>query len=128
MTDKQTPPDWECFSDPAYYDMWCVRQIGSRTFGEGFHLVNGDEAEMLCRFLNARDFPAAALMEQGARLALEAAAPLTDAAAAAIYGLPEMLERNALSDDEGMVKQIEMALTAFSALDPAEIVKGSGYD
>ena len=45
----------------------------------------------------------------------EAGSVLADAAAAAIYGLPEMLEANALSDDEGMVRQIEMALTAFRA-------------
>lgn len=58
--------EWECFSDPAYYDMWCVRQVGSRTFGEGFHLVNGDEAKMLCRFLNTR--PADRIEAQAAEI------------------------------------------------------------
>jgi hypothetical protein len=45
---------WECFLDSAYYDMWCVRQAHNRTFGEGFHLVNGDEAAALCDMLNTR--------------------------------------------------------------------------
>lgn len=43
---------WECFGDAAYFDMWCVRQCGSRTFGEGYHLVNRAEAEHLCETLN----------------------------------------------------------------------------
>ena len=45
---------------------------------------------------------------------------LADAAAAAIHGLPEMLEQNALSDEEGMVAQIEMALATWRdiALEP----------
>lgn len=45
---------WECFSDPAYYDMWCVREVGNRNFREGFHLVNGDEARGLVALLNAQ--------------------------------------------------------------------------
>ena len=44
--------EWECFSDPSYYDMWCVRQKGERRFGHGFHLVNGGEAKALCDILN----------------------------------------------------------------------------
>lgn len=103
--------EWECFSDPAYYDMWCVRQIGSRTFGEGFHLVNGDEAEMLCRFLNARDFPAAALMEQGARLALEA---VEQALVGYIHPDPDSFPGRLFASAQ------------VRDLDPAEIVKGSG--
>ena len=54
LADELTALAWECFSDAAYYDMWCVRQIGERTFGQGFHLVNGDEAKALCDMLNAR--------------------------------------------------------------------------
>lgn len=46
------PVGWETFSDPSYYDMWCVRPVGSRTFGEGFHLINGDEAKWLARHLS----------------------------------------------------------------------------
>lgn len=44
--------EWECFRDASYYDMWCVRQKSERRFGHGFHLVNGGEAEVLCRILN----------------------------------------------------------------------------
>jgi hypothetical protein len=44
---------WECFQDPSYYDMWCVRQAHDRTFGQGFHLVRGEEAKALCDMLNA---------------------------------------------------------------------------
>ena len=44
---------WECFSDAAYFDMWCVREVGERRFGHGFHLVNGDEAKGLCDLLNS---------------------------------------------------------------------------
>ena len=48
-----TNPLWECFADPSYFDMWCVREIGERQFGKSFHLVNGDEAQGLCDLLNA---------------------------------------------------------------------------
>ena len=43
---------WECFCDAAYFDMWCVREVGERRFGHGFHLVNGEEARGLCDHLN----------------------------------------------------------------------------
>lgn len=43
---------WETFSDPSYFDMWCVRRSDERVFGQGFHLVNGDEAKELCALLN----------------------------------------------------------------------------
>ncbi len=45
---------WECFADRAYFDMWCVREVGNRRFGESFHLVNGDEARGLVALLNER--------------------------------------------------------------------------
>ena len=45
---------WECFQDSSYYDMWCVRRVHDRTFGIGFHLVNGDEAARLRDHLNTR--------------------------------------------------------------------------
>lgn len=45
--------EWECFSDPAYFDLWCVRRVGEREFGSGFHLVNGGEATDLCDLLNS---------------------------------------------------------------------------
>lgn len=44
--------EWECFCDAGYFDMWCVREVGERRFGYGFHLVNGDEAQGLCDHLN----------------------------------------------------------------------------
>lgn len=51
--------EWECFSDVAYFDMWCVRRVGSREFGEGFHVVSKPEAEGLCSLLNALPAPPA---------------------------------------------------------------------
>ena len=39
--------EWECFSDPSHYDMWCVRPVGERTFGAGYHLMRQEEAEHL---------------------------------------------------------------------------------
>lgn len=45
---------WECFQDSSYYDMWCVRQVGDRTFGSGFHLMRGEEATALRDLLNQR--------------------------------------------------------------------------
>lgn len=45
---------WECFQDSSYYDMWCVRQVGDRTFGSGFHLMRGEEAIALRDLLNQR--------------------------------------------------------------------------
>lgn len=47
-----TPDIWECFQDSSYYDMWCVRRIVDRKFGHAFHLINGGEAQALCRILN----------------------------------------------------------------------------
>lgn len=43
---------WECFCDTSYFDMWCVRKVGERRFGHGFHLVNGDQAQGLCDLLS----------------------------------------------------------------------------
>lgn len=53
MTEVTLGP-WECFQDASYYDMWCVRQAHNRTFGHGFHLVNGEEAARLRDHLNTR--------------------------------------------------------------------------
>jgi hypothetical protein len=53
------PVAWECFQDAAYYDMWCVRHTGERTFGQGFHLIRGEEAQALCDMLNTRPAPEA---------------------------------------------------------------------
>lgn len=36
-------PDFEVFSDPAYFDMWCLRPIGNRSFDETIHFnMRGD--------------------------------------------------------------------------------------
>jgi hypothetical protein len=44
---------YEAFCDVAYFDMWCVRRIGERTFGQGFHVVNQDSALALKAELEA---------------------------------------------------------------------------
>ena len=50
---------WECFQDASYYDMWCVRRVDDRTFGQGFHMIRAEEARALCDLLNTRtDAPA----------------------------------------------------------------------
>lgn len=59
-------PAWEAFADPAYFDMWCVREVGERRFGHGFHLVNADEAHGLCDLLNAVPTGCAQSPESGA--------------------------------------------------------------
>jgi len=50
---------WECFRDAAYFDLWCVRQVGSRTFGDGFHVMSQPEAEALCRALSGEEIETA---------------------------------------------------------------------
>jgi hypothetical protein len=35
---------YEAFCDASYYDMWCVRRIGERTFGQGFHVMDEKSA------------------------------------------------------------------------------------
>jgi hypothetical protein len=46
---------WECFCDESYYGLWCVRLKTEREFGQGFHIFNKIEAEMLCELLNKLD-------------------------------------------------------------------------
>ena len=43
---------FECFSDPAYFDMWAVRDIENRSFNEVVHVVDKKEAEYLVERLN----------------------------------------------------------------------------
>lgn len=57
MSDELKP--WECFQDASYYDMWLVRRTKNRTFGEGFHLIRGEEAAALCELLNTLHQPEA---------------------------------------------------------------------
>jgi hypothetical protein len=46
-------PKYEAFCDTAYFDMWCVRRIGDRTFGQGFHVLNKESADALMAELEA---------------------------------------------------------------------------
>lgn len=48
----KAPPTWETFRDRSYYDMWAVRMVGERTFGQGIHVMTQAEAEGLCDLLN----------------------------------------------------------------------------
>lgn len=52
MVDPAEIAPWEFFRDASYYDMWCVRRVHDRTFGNGFHLVDGAEAAALRDLLN----------------------------------------------------------------------------
>ena len=45
---------WECFLDRSSWDMWCVRPIGEREYGNGFYMINQESAEGLKDFLNNR--------------------------------------------------------------------------
>ena len=45
---------WETFSDVAYYDMWCVREVGERRWGHSFHMADEVEARGLVGILNTR--------------------------------------------------------------------------
>lgn len=49
------PKTWECLCDVSYYDMWCVRRIHERKFGQGFHINNGKEAQALTDLLNENE-------------------------------------------------------------------------
>jgi hypothetical protein len=35
---------WEIFVDDSYYHMICIRKIGERRFGAGFHFASMSEA------------------------------------------------------------------------------------
>lgn len=48
---------WETFCDRSYYDLWCVRRGGERTFGAGFHLTSAIEAIALAELLNSLTAP-----------------------------------------------------------------------
>ena len=43
---------WEHFADKSYYDLWCVRRTGDRSFGSGFHVTSEAEAMQLAALLN----------------------------------------------------------------------------
>ena len=44
--------EWEFFKDEEYCGLWCVRPVGEKRLGAGFHLSNGNEAEQLKKVLN----------------------------------------------------------------------------
>ena len=44
---------WECFCDESYYGLWRVRRQQERSFQDGFHVHNRQDAEALVRLLNA---------------------------------------------------------------------------
>ena len=43
---------YECFCDECYYHMWRVRRKDTRTFNDGWHVNNRQEAEGLTAELN----------------------------------------------------------------------------
>lgn len=43
----------EAFCDTSYFEMWCVRPVGERTFGAGFHVINEASATELKAHLEA---------------------------------------------------------------------------
>lgn len=54
MTNRLTNqnPQYECFRDAAYYDLWAVRVVGEQRWGHCFHVQTKDEAEGLVELLN----------------------------------------------------------------------------
>lgn len=42
---------YEVFLDPAYYDMWCVRPVGSRDFNDTVHVVHREQADLTIDWL-----------------------------------------------------------------------------
>jgi hypothetical protein len=45
---------WELYSDPSYYEMWAVREVGDRDFNSPrlFHFATQDEAEQFKALLD----------------------------------------------------------------------------
>lgn len=70
---------WECFRDPCYYDMWCVRLLEHRKFGQGFHVSSEDEALALRNLLNAQGTSASGQDRNG--LGAKPAGPVPQACA-----------------------------------------------
>ena len=73
----KAPPTWETFRDRSYYDMWAVRMVGDRTFGQGVHVMTQAEAEGLRDLLNTTSQaeavmtkPPSALLDQSCALGM----------------------------------------------------------
>lgn len=56
---------YETFSDPAYYDMWCVREVGEKRWGYCFHVMSENEAKGIADALAQRDRLIQALTPSG---------------------------------------------------------------
>lgn len=48
---------WEHFRDESYFDLWCVRPTGEKTFGVGFHVSTEAEAIALVETLAGKASP-----------------------------------------------------------------------
>jgi hypothetical protein len=68
MAMAKPPPKWETFCDRAYYDMWAVRMVGDRTFGQGIHVLTQAEADALRDLLTTAQAEAEALRAEIERL------------------------------------------------------------
>lgn len=55
---------WEYFCDASYFDLWCVRRVGERTFGQGFHVASSIAAKELAEELARIDAESAETIEQ----------------------------------------------------------------
>ena len=54
---EREPVAWEHFRDESYFDLWCVRPTGERTFGVGFHVTSEAEAIALVETLAGKASP-----------------------------------------------------------------------
>jgi hypothetical protein len=55
---------WEAFADRAYYDLWCVRRVTERGWGQGYHLHQQQEAEALKKLLEEYEWLVRGLRKQ----------------------------------------------------------------
>lgn len=94
LSEKATQGEWEYFCDRCYFDMWCVRKVGERTFGAGFHVMTAEEARGLHDLLNATPDPAAiAAAEARGREAERADVAAWLRASADAHGIPGLMDR-----------------------------------
>lgn len=101
---------WECFRDASYYDMWCVRRVHDRTFGHGFHLMQGEEAAALRDLLNAHS-----------RERIAAAEAMREACAKVIAD--NQLAAVGSDYEVGLENGTQMALDAIRALDAKTVLE-----
>lgn len=91
--------------DVTQADIECFKELFSMS--DGFMDIEGDDAETFQILARHRLAAAKAMREalEDAKQSLEVA----------IYGLPDMLERNALIDEEGMVPALQAAVDRMNA-------------